>query len=296
MKSFKRYIIEAEKSTKEYEIISNSHGAHACIDKTKETKNSTKEYEIISNSHGAHASKSTKLKEERLRLHSHPSFEDNFLPKITSKKESIAYDKSMNKNMDMLHKNYSHSEDGKQQLKQFTEGSAGITSDLVKHHTKDRPLIHKEQIENLDRHGFIPAKHKFDTYSGVGFNIKNAEPAGKSKEGNPVYHQPTYLSSSIDKHVAGDFALQAANRNKSKDVHILHWHHNEGNPIAVIGKHSEYPNEHEVLIPRTETTGNRHHIEHMGTDKYRDDNGNTVHVHHVKRIPESQITKEKENK
>ena len=72
MKTFKQYIIEEEKPKKEYEIISNSHGTHASID--KHTKKPKKEYEIISNSHGAHASKSTKLKEERLRLHPHPSF------------------------------------------------------------------------------------------------------------------------------------------------------------------------------------------------------------------------------
>jgi hypothetical protein len=293
MKTFKQFIFESEKP-KEYEVISNSHGAHATID--KHTKKPKKEYEVISNSHGAHASKSTKLKEERLRLHPHPSFEEHFLPKISSKKESDAYDKGIGKSMDTLHKNYMHSDEGRKQLKQFTEGSAGITSDLVKHHTNNRPLIHKKQIDNLDKHGFISARHKFDTYSGVGFNIKNAKPAGKSKQGNLVYHQPTYLSSSIDKHVAGEFGLQAAKRNKSKDVHILHWHHNEGNPIGVIGKHSEYPHEHEVLIPRTETTENRHHIEHIGTDKYRDDNGNTVHVHHVKRILESQITKDPNEK
>ena len=71
----------------------------------------------------------------------------------------------------------------------------------------------------------------------------------------------------------------------------MHWHHNEHDPVGVVGKHSDYPAEKEVLIPRTESTKDKHHIEHLGTDKYNDQFGNTVHVHHVKRIPESEITK-----
>ena len=286
MKTFKQYIIEAEKPKKEYEIISNCHGTHASIDKhTEKPKN---EYEVISNSHGAHASKPTKLKENT----EHPNFEEHFLPKLSSEKERDAYDNGMYKSMDNLHETHPHTSKGKFHLNEFTQGSDGITRDLIRHHTEGAPLEHEHFVHNLDKHGFVPARHKFDTYSGVGFNIKNAEPAGKSKQGNPVYHQPTYLSSSVDKNIAASFAFAAAKRNKSKDVHVLHWHHNEHDPVGVVGEHSKYAHEHEVLIPRTESTGNRHHIEHMGTDKYRDNNGNTVHVHHVKRIPESQITKD----
>jgi hypothetical protein len=288
MKTFKQFIFESEKP-KEYEIISNSHGTHASIDKHTKTPyhDKPKEYEIISNSHGSHASKPTKLKENT----EHPSFEEHFLPKIKSADDRIKFNKGMDDHMDNLHETHPHSTEGKTQLKRFTEGSSGITSDLIRHHTEGVPLEHEHFVHNLDRHGFVPAKHKFDTYSGVGFNIKNAEPAGKSKQGNSVYHQPTYLSSSIDKNVAVSFSQTAANRNRSKDVHILHWHHNEHDPVGVVGKHSEYSHEHEVLIPRTETTASRHHIEHMGTDKYSDNYDNIIHVHHVKRVPESEIVK-----
>ena len=80
--------------------------------------------------------------------------------------------------------------------------------------------------------------------------------------------------------------------NHSKETHILHWHHNEHDPVGVVGNDSDYPAEREVLIPRTGSTKDRHHIEHLSTDKYNDHFGNTVHVHHVKRIPESEITKD----
>jgi hypothetical protein len=290
MKTFKQFIFESEKPKKEYEIISNSHGAHASIDVFAKNPyhDKPKEYEIISNSHGSHASKPTKLKENT----EHPSFEEHFLPKIKSADDRIEFNKGMDDHMDNLHASHPHTSKGKFHLNEFTAGSSGITRDLIRHHTEGVPLEHEHFVHNLDRHGFVPAKHKFDTYSGVGFNIKNAEPAGKSKEGNPVYHQPTYLSSSIDKHVANSFALTPASRNNSKEAHILHWHHNEHDPVGVVGKHSDYPAEKEVLIPRTESTKDKHHIEHLGTDKYNDQFGYTVHVHHVKRIPESQITKD----
>jgi hypothetical protein len=282
MKTFKQFIFESEKP-KEYEIISNSHGAHALID--KHTKKPKKEYEIISNSHGSHASKPTKLKENT----EHPSFEEHFLPKINSADHRTEFNKSMDDHMDNLHASHPHTSEGKLHLNEFTAGSSGITHDLIQHHTKGAPLRHERFIHDLDRHGFVPAKHKFDTYSGVGFNIKNAEPAGKSKQGNPVYHQPTYLSSSIDKNVAKSFAYAPA---VNKEAHILHWHHNEHDPVGVVGNDSDFPAEKEVLIPRTESTKDKHHIEHLGTDKYNDQFGNTVHVHHVKRIPESEIVKD----
>ena len=290
MKTFKQYIIEAEKPKKEYEIISNSHGAHASIGVSAKNPyhNKPKEYEVISNSHGAHASKPTKLKENT----EHPSFEEHFMPNVKSTSDRYGFDTHMDKHLKDLHEAHPHSARGEFHQNVFTQGSGGITRDLIRHHTEGVPLKHGKFVHDLDKHGFLPAKHKFDTYSGVGFNIKNAEPAGKSKQGNPVYHQPTYLSSSIDKHVANSFALTAARKADSKDAHILHWHHNEDDPVGVVGNHSDYPAEREVLIPRTNSTEAKHHIEHLSTDKYNDQFGNTVHVHHVKRIPESEITKD----
>jgi hypothetical protein len=285
MKTFKQFIFESAKP-KEYEVISNSHGAHAAIENPYHKK--TKEYEVISNSHGSHASKPTKLKENT----EHPSFEEHFMPKIKSTDDRNEFNKGMDDHMDNLHEAHLHSARGEFHQNFFTQGSSGITADLIGHHTEGTPLKHGKFVNDLDKHGFLPAKHKFDTYSGVGFNIKNAEPAGKSKQGNLVYHQPTYLSSSIDKHVANSFALTAARKNDTKDAHILHWHHDEHDPVGVVGNNSEYPQEREVLIPRTESTEAKHHIEHLGTGKYNDQFGNTVHVHHVKRIPESEITKD----
>jgi len=287
MKTFKQFIFESEKP-KEYEIISNSHGAHASIDvfaKTSSNKKPKKEYEIISNSHGAHASKPTKLKENT----EHPSINTHFLPNIKSDEDRHYHNSTMNKHLMDLHDAHTHSDKGVEHQQTFTKGSRKITNDLIQHHTKGVPIHHQEYVHDLDKHGFLPAKHKFDTYSGVGFNIKNAELAGKSKEGNSVYHQPTYLSSSIDKHVAHTFAKTSASKNDSLgEQHILHWHHREHDPVGIIGSNSEYPDEKEILIPRTDATKDRHHIEHMGTEMY-DSYGNTVHVHHVRRIPESEI-------
>ena len=290
MKTFKQFIFESEKP-KEYEIISNSHGAHASCDRFKKTTSNKKpkEYEIISNSHGTHANLPTKLKENT----EHPSIKTHFLPNIESDEDRHHHNSTMNKRLMDLHETHQHTSKGKFHLNEFTRGSSKITRDLIRHHTEGAPLEHEHEhfVHNLDKHCFVPAKHKFDTYSGVGFNIKNAEPAGKSKQGNPVYHQPTYLSSSIDKHVANTFAKTSASKNGSTDTHILHWHHNENDPVGIVGNDSEYQDEREVLIPRTESTKDRHHIEHMGTDLYTGESGHAVHVHHVRRIPESEIIK-----
>ena len=266
MKTFKQFIHESEKP-KEYEIISNSHGAHAKITPVKLKENTE-----------------------------HPSVEEHFLPKFKSLADRFAHNNNMDKQIEGLHKTHPHTDKGEFHLNEFTKGSAGLTKDLLRHHTEGEPLVHENLVRDLDTHGFVPAKHKFATYSGVGFDIKNAKPVGKSKEGNLVYHQPTYLSSSIDKHIAKSFAGESALRSKSKNEHILHWHHHEHDPVGIIGIHSEFPNEHEVLIPRTNSTKDRHHIEHIGTDKYNTQFGNTVHVHHVRRIPESEITKDPNEK
>jgi hypothetical protein len=304
MKSFKQFIFEGTKPIDtQYEVISNSHGAHALKDafsksNTTDKQNpyykSAKEYEVISNSHGAHANLPTKLKEntENTEL---PSFEKNFLPDIKTADDRMEFNKGIDAHIDKLHKAHAHSKEGKSHQNKFTEGSSGVTADLIKHHTENKPLEHKEFIENLDKHAFVPAKHDFSTYSGVGFNIKNVKPVGKSKEGNPVHHATTFMSSSIDPHVSTSFGQTAARRNETNDVHILHWHHKKGDPIGVVGKHSEFPAENEVLVPRTESTPEKYHIEHISTDKYRDQYGHNVHVHHVKRIPESEIIKKSTN-
>jgi hypothetical protein len=112
------------------------------------------------------------------------------------------------------------------------------------------------------------------------------------------------MSSSTDKSIAHFFAKKhekkrapgffGALKEPIKDhspKHIFHWHHEKDQPIGVVGKHSFYPAEKEVLIPRTESTPEKYHIEHLGTDKYTSHNGVEYNVHHVRRIPESEIIK-----
>ena len=163
---------------------------------------------------------------------------------------------------------------------------------LVQHYYEGGNLSseHIMRVQDLDKHGFIPANKKMDTYSGVGFDIRNVKHVGVSKEGHKVYHQPAYLSSSISKHTASAFADEAAENNESDEKHILHWHHDKGQSVGVIGKHSKHEYEHEVLVPRTDSTHHKYHIEHLKTETYME-YGKPVHVHHVRRIPESEIIK-----
>ena len=49
---------------------------------------------------------------------------------------------------------------------------------------------------------------------------------------------------------------------------------------------------HEMTGLRATEIFNKYHIEHMGTDTHHDQDGNVYKIHHVKRIPESEIIKD----
>ena len=272
MKSFKQFINEA---------------TNCC------NKNEPKE-EFIFNSHGSHANIKRKpdiLEETKPEL---GSFEKTFFAGINGYANHKEHKNNMENVMDKLHEAHPHTEEGIKHLHNYTRDSRGLTRDLLKQHISHAtlPESSSNEVKGLDTHSFVPAKHDFDTYSGVGFNIHNVKPVGKSKEGNPVYHQPTYMSSSIDRKVPRSFADDGKYDNELDDSHIFHWHHKKSDPVAVIGKHSQFPYEHEVLVPRTESTEHKYHIEHMGTDTHHDQDGNVYKIHHVKRIPESEIIKD----
>jgi hypothetical protein len=299
MKKFKEFISKPKE-----EYIFNSHGAHATLplaDKPKE--------EYIFNSHGAHAtlpSPYSKLKEnfnpkfnvneDEQKL---PKVEDSYINKNDNTEHLGKGDPDLGEDdhdvqMRNLHNNHEpNSIEGKRAYYKYSLGSADFTEELLNNHITGTPLSgeHAELHDKLKEHAFQPLKHDMETYSGVGYNIHNVKPVGKSPAGNNVYHQPTYMSSSIEKRVALRFAKNAdSSRNDRDNVHIFHWHHEKGKPVGIVGKDSAYSREHEVLIPPTSRDG--HHVELLGTDRYKDRLNKNIYVHHVKRIPESDIKKD----
>jgi hypothetical protein len=295
MKRFKEFI-KTPKQPKE-EFIFNSHGSHAKLSPVKPKE------EFIFNSHGSHA----KITPEKLKEnHTSVDADDDVLPdlqKYTSKSENDhlgplgAFGDHKDK-MDTLQKDHPHSKEGTTALEVYTRGSEHVTNALLgRTNVKDEEYKHRavDLHNKIVEHGHTPLKHDhLKTYSGVGFDIDNVKPVGKDKLGNFVYHQPTHLSSSIEKSTARSFARTSSNDNLLPDRHILHFHNEKGQPVGVIGKNSEFPSEHEVLIPSTDSHPNRYHLSHIGTESYRDprDENRIYHIHHVKRVPESEIVKD----
>lgn len=275
MKRFIQFISEARAPKEEH--IFNSHGTHAFKFKPHNPYygRKRKRFSLIEGS-------------------DHPSLETEYLNLDKDSKYSTSKkDTDSEKRINELHDQHEHTDQGKLYHKQFTQDSTNFTEDLLHNHVYKTPLKYEDFVKGIDKHGFVPAKKNFESYSGVGFNLKNVKPVGKSKNGNPVYPQPTYMSSSVNKNVANGFAEIGGNKKNLPDRHIFHWHHEEHQPVAVIGNHSEYPLEKEVLIPRTGSTKQKYHIEHTGTDTYMNQFGMLTHVHHVRRIPQSEIVKGK---
>ncbi len=279
MKSFKEYI--KDQPEKEEVFISNSHGRHAQKPEKKEV--------FMSNSHGRHAQKPTKCDESVI-----PHISE-FLSKNDN--GAIDHDNLITK----LEKDHPKiSDEGKTAIRKYTSSSSDITSDLLNTHKSGHPVRNmttNNVAAGLDKHTFTPLKHKkLHTYSGTNFDITDVKPVGRSKEGNPVYYQPTYMSSSVDKRLAKEFADYPSGSSfnaKPGPKHILHWHHDEGHPIGVFGNTSTFPEEREIGVPRTESTPKRYHIEHLGRTTHKNDlDGNTYHVDHVRRIPESEVIKD----
>jgi hypothetical protein len=272
MKRFKDFI----KTPKE-EFIFNSHGSHAHIDDSlKESKNS-KEYD----DHSAQPTKNYFAKNENSK---HLGFDE-------TKHEEGVHDVQMG----VLHDHHKpNTTEGVNALRQFTRGSREFTENLLHHHIHGTELEpHNARLhDNLKHHAFQKLNHDLQTYSGVGYDIDNVKPVGKSKSGNKVYHQPTYMSSSIRKPVAYNFAARSASNDNPEHLHVFHWHHEKGQPVSIVGHDSIFGHEHEVLIPPTSHEG--HHIELLKTEHRKDMHysNRTIHIHHVKRIPESEIVKD----
>ncbi len=266
------------------------------LDETMLVESSQKE-QFIYNSHGSHALLKRKsinfsLKENVV----NPSFEKHFLGHKTDKSYSENHRDEISKSREIvgkLIKNNPISKDAREYISSYMlNDSSGLTKRLLDTHKhvmkhnnldnfrKDKKPDKKDKIiQGLDNYAFSPASEDFDSYSGVKFDISKVKPAGKSKNGNPIYHQPTFMSSSTSKHIANEFT-----DDESPIRHIFHWKNKKGDSIsAVAGVHHD---EHEILLNR----GNKNtYIEHLGHKDYTDKNGKIVRVHEVRKVSNLEI-------
>lgn len=273
MKKFKEFIGKPE------EYISNSHGQHASIDSC-----CVEEYYISE------------------ALDSSDKF-DNYINTNDNAKH-LGFDTTNHeegehsKQMDFLHSTHlPNTKEGKRSIYQFTSGSRAFTEGLLNHRIFKKPLNpeHSQLDQSLKEHAFQPLRHDLHTYSGVGYDIKNVKPVGKSVKGKPVYNQPTYMSSSLRKRVALRFAGKSASeRDEPNKLHMFHWHNEQGQQAGIVGKDSRFKHEHEVLLPTT--SHDNHYIELLKSEQHKDSQGRTINVHHVRRIPESKVRMTKKEK
>lgn len=163
---------------------------------------------------------------------------------------------------DELHKS-ENNENLEHHSRAYANHSADLNKSLLEHALRGR--AHPKTHVN-DDHSFDIAAldkevsknkltHDLHTYSGVGFH------PGKLASEHKDRHitLPAYTSTSISKDIASQFAdtagwsqkLQDETGNGTpKDKHILHFHLKAGQKGKYIGSNSNYPEEHEYLLPR----------------------------------------------
>ena len=282
MKSFKEFT-----KIKDPVVITNTHGKH-----TRE-----KDPVVITNTHGKHA----KIKEEV-----NESTSTQYDKWLNTRHNDFGKVASIQQAMQELEDEHAADVEGKNALNAFTKDSRELSRKLVRsHETKvslgNHPIINDsailQHIKTLDEKSFKPlARKNLHTWSGANFDIRDAQHVGLSPQGNKVFKQPTYLSSSLSKEIAAKFATRTHTRyeKKSPIKHILHWELEKNQPVGMIGSNSMHPEEHEVLIPRTDATLDKYHIEYLFTEEIMGPNDTMYHIHHVKRIPQKDIKNYKE--
>lgn len=118
--------------------------------------------------------------------------------------------------------------------------------------------------EALNRHSL---EHDLHVYSGVQFHP--GELAGKHPSGH--IYLPAYTSTTIDKHVATNFAKPI-----NGERHIIHFHLKPGQKGGYVDHISNNSGEHEYIIPRK--TMIKIHPEH---DEITSNIGHKYHIWHA---------------
>lgn len=209
--------------------------------------------------------------------HAHDNVNESKLSKLDGANNDHLGD-NLNDQQDKLHELHPLESSGRTRdaVTHYINRSTPLNKKIIKAHNDGAETpksVGNLEVKHLDNN-FQKSKKKFSSYSGTNFDVRDTKPAGKSKEGNTVYHSPAYLSASIDKNTAKNFAQK---KKVNGTHHILHIHTEKNDPITVIGKHG-YSNEKEVLHPRNS------YYEHLGTTT-----DGKFTTHHMRRIDKSKI-------
>ena len=283
MKTFKQFIKDPATSSDDTtsnvkpQYAFNSHGSHAKAKSDTASKDQIKP-QYAFNSHGSHAK--SDITED---VEHKPILE--FLHSDLNREHLNG--ETHGAKMDHLHELHPITDSVKTHLHKYTNYSKDLNAELLAAKKNGTPVpktIGPHDVKGLDS-SFTPSKTTLHTYSGIGFNPTKVIKSGKSAAGNSVFQSPTFISSTHNPRIARRFAADVKSHGEPH-AHILHIETKPGQKIAAIGSHSVFPSEQETLIPRDE------HYEHIGTTTYHDaDDDLTYAVHHVRRIPKSEIIK-----
>lgn len=161
------------------------------------------------------------------------------------------------------HVNYEH-------VYNYTMGSKGINTELFNSHVENRnPNMEKYQQERIKGIDSVLNDSKLDhdlhVFSGVGFHPDTIQ---KTDDNKRLLHLPSYTSTSISPRVASTFAKHFRSDTKEKvpdvttdfyesthpvESHVLKIKVPAGHRGVYIGEKSDYPSEHEFLLPRKVT-------------------------------------------
>lgn len=249
MLSFKEFIVNShDRNAKEY--IINSHGSHSIPLSEKQSAGKSSSFSSYSGT--------------------------NFNPGLGKTPED---------HISMLNKVHPLSAHDSDHLSKWSSSSSNLTDSFLRAHKEGQPLktgVHwGHDVEHLDKSTNNKLKVGAIVHSGISFDPAKTDD-----------HIVSHLSTSTDPEVAHNFAIRSprVDENTGETVHrMLRIHLKKGDPAAVIGsaKHpttgkpiSEYHNEHEVLLGRTEATGKKLKI-NQTPEVYRDSENRLIHVHHA---------------
>ena len=303
----KRFISFAEETTPEkvedlsqysHNMTVPEHGAHSKAKKedelhgpvhSSEDEEDTSEYshDMTTPEHGSHS----KLKEDA-------SNEDKDIEEWFHHNDNEHLGNDANEIGEHLHRYHDYDRTpNRDAIRSYTGHSRDLNQYLVARYnqegklTKDHPdyepvdHVHEKKAEKLDA-ALHHHKNPFylDTYHGATFH-----PGKLAAEhpNNRIYF-PSFVSTSTRKRKAASFGSNfnsAGNKGYSdehRNKHILHFHLEPGHKGMYLGKHSEFPEEKEFLLPR----GFSAHI-HPTPDVYENEEGGKTHVWHVRDIQQS---------
>jgi hypothetical protein len=157
----------------------------------------------------------------------------------------------------------------------WTKDSSDISSALIQNHKYNKSpnegmsTYHYSIHDTISKLANNPIGHRVHLYSGVSFDPKEAVEKSKDK----ILHLPAHISASHSVNVSKDFAARRNYDTRTRG-NIIHIDAKASDKGFHVGHHSQYPEEHETIIP----AGTK--LKYSHTTDHKDDEYKDYSVHH----------------